>query len=239
VDTADELSQFLTSRRAKVTPEQAGLRSSAVARWQGLRREEVASLAGVSVEYYKRLERGHVGGVSDGVLDALADALLLDDAEGAHLIGPRPRRRPGRRQATIAASACGGCPRRRARAGWRWLSAAIARASPRPMPDEAPVMTATRAGVLVGAHPDLVECERRGEVAVGVDLLPAFGELLLGLRERVGAGDEPERRLLFVGDGQQRLGELGGVAALPAVHALPELALGGVALGVVLDRRRA
>ena len=73
-----------------------------------------------------------------------------------------------------------------------------------------------------------VERERRRELAVGVDLLLAFGELLLGLCERVGAGDEPERRLLRVGDGQQCLGELGGVAALPAVHAVPELALGGV-----------
>src|SRR3990170_4205865 len=70
----------------------------------------------------------------------------------------------------------------------------------------------------------LVERQRRRQLAVGVDLLLAFGELLLGLRERVGAGDEPERRLLLVGGGQQRLGELGGVAALLAVHALPELA---------------
>jgi transcriptional regulator with XRE-family HTH domain len=68
---------------------------------KGLRREEVASLAGVSVEYYKRLERGNAGGVSDGVLDALAGALRLDDAERAHLhdlaratnpVAPRPRR---------------------------------------------------------------------------------------------------------------------------------------------------
>jgi hypothetical protein len=65
-----------------------------------------------------------------------------------------------------------------------------------------------------------------------------YGELLLGLGERVGDGDEPERRLLPARDGQQRLGKLGRVAALLAVHALPELALGRVALGVVLDRRR-
>jgi len=69
----------------------------------GLRREEVASLAGVSVEYYKRLERGNATGASDQVLEALADALKLDDAERAHLfdlsraaspIAPRQRRRP-------------------------------------------------------------------------------------------------------------------------------------------------
>jgi transcriptional regulator with XRE-family HTH domain len=85
VDPASELSQFLTSRRAKVTPDQAGLPSYGQRRVPGLRREEVASLAGVSVEYYKRLERGNATGASDQVLDALADALRLDDAERTHL----------------------------------------------------------------------------------------------------------------------------------------------------------
>ena len=85
MDAAHELSQFLTSRRAKVTSEQAGLPSYGKRRVPGLRREEVASLAGVSVEYYKRLERGNATGASDTVLDALADALRLDDAERAHL----------------------------------------------------------------------------------------------------------------------------------------------------------
>ncbi|MHB1567681.1 MAG: helix-turn-helix transcriptional regulator [Solirubrobacteraceae bacterium] len=104
MDAASELSQFLTSRRGKVTPEQAGLPSYGQRRVPGLRREEVASLAGVSVEYYKRLERGNATGASDAVLDALADALRLDDAERAHLfdlaratsmITPRRRRRVG------------------------------------------------------------------------------------------------------------------------------------------------
>jgi transcriptional regulator with XRE-family HTH domain len=85
VDATNELSQFLTSRRGKVTPEQAGLRTFGRRQVPGLRREEVASLAGVSIEYYKRLERGNATGASDGVLDALADALQLDDAERAHL----------------------------------------------------------------------------------------------------------------------------------------------------------
>jgi transcriptional regulator with XRE-family HTH domain len=97
-----ELSQFLTSRRAKVTPEQAGLPSYGQRRVPGLRREEVASLAGVSVEYYKRLERGNATGASETVLEALADALQLDDAERAHLLDlarassplPTRRRRP-------------------------------------------------------------------------------------------------------------------------------------------------
>ena len=85
VDRTNDISEFLTSRRAKVTPEQAGLPSYGKRRVPGLRREEVASLAGVSVEYYKRLERGNLSGVSDMVLEALARALRLDDAERAHL----------------------------------------------------------------------------------------------------------------------------------------------------------
>jgi transcriptional regulator with XRE-family HTH domain len=99
VDTTSELSQFLASRRAKVTPEQAGLPNYGRRQVPGLRREEVASLAGVSVEYFKRLERGSAGGASDSVLDAIADALQLDDAERAHLFdlaraaAPTPARR--------------------------------------------------------------------------------------------------------------------------------------------------
>src|SRR6478609_9502391 len=85
MDAAAELSEFLTTRRANITPEQAGLPSYGKRRVVGLRREEVASLAGVSVEYYKRLERGNASGVSDQVLEALAAALRLDDAERAHL----------------------------------------------------------------------------------------------------------------------------------------------------------
>jgi transcriptional regulator with XRE-family HTH domain len=85
MDASNDIAQFLTSRRAKVTPDQVGLPTYGPRRVTGLRREEVASLAGVSVEYYKRLERGNASGVSDGVLEALASALHLDDAERAHL----------------------------------------------------------------------------------------------------------------------------------------------------------
>ena len=101
VDTKKEIRDFLTSRRARITPEQAGLRSYGPRRVPGLRREEVAVLAGVSVPYYTRLERGDMSGVSQGVLEALARALELDDAERAHLFDlaravqpaiPRPRR---------------------------------------------------------------------------------------------------------------------------------------------------
>ena len=78
--------EFLTSRRARITPEQAGLPAyGGNRRVSGLRREEVALLAGISVEYYTRLERGNVRGASEEVLEALARALQLDEAERAHL----------------------------------------------------------------------------------------------------------------------------------------------------------
>jgi hypothetical protein len=86
VDSRTEIRDFLTSRRAKITPERAGLPFyGGNRRVTGLRREEVALLAGVSVDYYTRLERGNLNGVSDSVLEALARALQLDEAERAHL----------------------------------------------------------------------------------------------------------------------------------------------------------
>jgi transcriptional regulator with XRE-family HTH domain len=87
VDNRNEIRDFLTSRRAKITPEQAGLPAyGGRRRVSGLRREEVALLAGVSVDYYTRLERGDLKGASDSVLDAIASALRLDEPERAHLI---------------------------------------------------------------------------------------------------------------------------------------------------------
>lgn len=85
VDNRSEIREFLTSRRAKVTPQQAGIPAYGSRRVAGLRRGEVAVLAGVSVEYYTRLERGNLSGVSASVLDAVARALQLDDTERAHL----------------------------------------------------------------------------------------------------------------------------------------------------------
>jgi transcriptional regulator with XRE-family HTH domain len=86
VTTKDDLREFLTTRRAKLTPDQAGLPVyGANRRVTGLRREEVALLAGISVEYYTRLERGSVGTVSDSVLDGIVHALQLDEAERDHL----------------------------------------------------------------------------------------------------------------------------------------------------------
>ena len=86
MDTKSEIREFLTSRRASITPEQAGLRTfGGLRRVPGLRREEVALLAGVSVDYYTRLERGNLRGVSDNVLEALARALSLAEVERAHL----------------------------------------------------------------------------------------------------------------------------------------------------------
>lgn len=86
MDARSEIREFLTSRRAKITPEQVGLATYGSRRVPGLRREEVAVLAGVSVPYYTRIERGDMAGVSDSVLEALSRALQLDDAEHAHLI---------------------------------------------------------------------------------------------------------------------------------------------------------
>jgi transcriptional regulator with XRE-family HTH domain len=86
MDNRSEVRDFLVTRRGKVTPEQAGLAAhGGIRRVSGLRRGEVAQRAGVSVEYYTQLERGNIRGASDSVLDALARALQLDEAERAHL----------------------------------------------------------------------------------------------------------------------------------------------------------
>jgi transcriptional regulator with XRE-family HTH domain len=102
MDTRKDIRDFLTSRRARITPERAGLPAyGGNRRVAGLRREEVALLAGVSVDYYTRLERGNLTGVSESVLHSVALALQLDDAEREHLFDlarvanatPRTRRR--------------------------------------------------------------------------------------------------------------------------------------------------
>ncbi|MBB2947542.1 hypothetical protein FB565_007313 [Actinoplanes lutulentus] len=81
----DEIRDFLLSRRARISPEQAGLPRHGDRRVAGLRREEVAQLAGISVEYYTRLERGNARGYSTEVLEAVCRALQLNDAEREHL----------------------------------------------------------------------------------------------------------------------------------------------------------
>ena len=87
MSNTDEVREFLTTRRAKITPDRAGLPTfGRHRRVSGLRREEVALVAGISVEYYTRLERGNARGVSDDVLEAVSRALQLDDAERAHLL---------------------------------------------------------------------------------------------------------------------------------------------------------
>ena len=85
IDNRDDVREFLMSRRARVTPDQVGLPAGGGRRVAGLRRSEVAMIAGVSVEYYARLERGQIAGASTGVLEALSTALQLDDTERAHL----------------------------------------------------------------------------------------------------------------------------------------------------------
>jgi transcriptional regulator with XRE-family HTH domain len=108
VDSRAEVREFLLSRRAKISPQQAGLPEVGNRRVPGLRRGEVAALAGVSIEYYSKLERGAITGASASVLDAIARALQLDEAERAHLfhlaqaadgtsVIVRPRRRSTKR----------------------------------------------------------------------------------------------------------------------------------------------
>ncbi|MGW2099667.1 helix-turn-helix transcriptional regulator [Streptomyces olivaceoviridis] len=111
MDNRAEVSAFLKTRRDRITPELAGLPVYGHRRVPGLRRGEVAMLAGMSVEYYTRLERGDLSGVSDSVLDGLAQALRLDDTERDHLYAlaraasatpARVRRRP--KKATVRPS---------------------------------------------------------------------------------------------------------------------------------------
>jgi transcriptional regulator with XRE-family HTH domain len=103
MDNRAEIREFLATRRAKTTPEQVGLPAgTGLRRVPGLRREEVAVLAGVSTDWYIRLEKGHIDGVSDDVLDAVARALRLDDAERLHLFNlaraAKPQRTAKRRK---------------------------------------------------------------------------------------------------------------------------------------------
>ncbi len=113
MDNRAEVREFLVSRRARLTPDNVGLADVGQRRVPGLRRTEVAALAGVSVEYYAKLERGALGGVSAGVLDAIARALQLDDAERRHLFSlaqtadgtaaaMRPRRRTAKQSGVRA-----------------------------------------------------------------------------------------------------------------------------------------
>jgi transcriptional regulator with XRE-family HTH domain len=105
MDDRAEVRDFLMSRRAKLAPKDAGLPGGVNRRVAGLRRAEVAVLAGVSVEYYSRIERGHIAGASSSVLDAISRALKLDETERAYLfdlaraadgvtLSRRVRRRP-------------------------------------------------------------------------------------------------------------------------------------------------
>ncbi|MFJ3404188.1 helix-turn-helix transcriptional regulator [Promicromonospora sp. NPDC090134] len=116
--TSSGLREFLTSRRAQIDPEAVGLPPSPIPRrGRGLRREEVAALAGVSVDYYARLEQGRIGNISDQVLTAIEDALRLEPLEREHLrslVSPQatpPRSRPS--------------PKPRVRAGVRALMEAM------------------------------------------------------------------------------------------------------------------
>ncbi|WP_328856613.1 helix-turn-helix transcriptional regulator [Williamsia herbipolensis] len=109
MDNRGEIKDFLTTRRGRIRPEQVGLPAGSNRRVPGLRRSEVATLAGLSVEYYSRIERGDLAGVSDAVLAALARTLELDDAEHDHLLdlahaatpSARTRRPPQQKSTSI------------------------------------------------------------------------------------------------------------------------------------------
>src|SRR3954449_8478063 len=105
MDNRTEVREFLATRRAKITPDQAGVPLYGQRRRvPGLRREEVAQLAGLSTDYYIRLEKGNLRGASDSVLDAIARALQLDEAERAHLFDlARAARPPPRARAVDGA----------------------------------------------------------------------------------------------------------------------------------------
>ena len=112
MEKRDEVREFLATRRARLTPEQAGIVSYGTRRVPGLRREEVAQLAGLSADYYTRLERGRTAGVSESVLDAIARALQLDDTERAHLFDiakPTPTRPGARPTAQTRSGSAPGC----------------------------------------------------------------------------------------------------------------------------------
>ena len=111
MDNRAQIREFLVSRRARITPAQAGLPAyGGNRRVAGLRREEVALLAGVSIDYYVRMERGNLAGASDAVLEGVARALQLDDAERDHLFdlarssAPAPARQRRSRESGISAS---------------------------------------------------------------------------------------------------------------------------------------
>jgi transcriptional regulator with XRE-family HTH domain len=141
VEFKTEIREFLTSRRGMITPEKAGITAYGARRVPGLRRSELASLAGVSVEYYTRIERGNLSGVSDSVLEALARALQLDDAERAHLFDLARASRPAattRRRQT---------PKKHVRPNVQWVLDSI---------------TGAAAFVSNGAH-DVIAANRLGE----------------------------------------------------------------------------
>ncbi|MTE22683.1 helix-turn-helix transcriptional regulator [Microbacterium sp. ZXX196] len=103
MDSRSEVREFLMSRRARVTPDRAGIETFGDRRRvPGLRREEVARLAGLSVDYYTRLERGNLRGVSDAVLEAIARAMMFDAAEREHLFDLARNANPAGVRATLA-----------------------------------------------------------------------------------------------------------------------------------------
>jgi transcriptional regulator with XRE-family HTH domain len=107
VDHRTQVKEFLASRRGRITPQRAGLPAygGENRRVKGLRREEVALLAGVSIDYYVRMERGNLAGASESVLEGVATALQLDEAEREHLFALARAAGPGVRRTRPASTA--------------------------------------------------------------------------------------------------------------------------------------
>ncbi|MFE7838642.1 helix-turn-helix domain-containing protein [Streptomyces sp. NPDC057474] len=110
MDLGRDVQQFLTEMRARITPEEAGVTVfGGERRVPGLRREEVAQLAGVSTAYYTRMERGNLRGVSESVLRSLARTLRMDDTETQHF-STSPAQPPRAPRNVVASPGRRGCP---------------------------------------------------------------------------------------------------------------------------------
>ncbi|MFI7611055.1 helix-turn-helix domain-containing protein [Nonomuraea terrae] len=189
------LGAFLRARRELVTPEEAGVPVLGVRRVTGLRREEVAMLAGISADYYLRLERGRDRNPSSQVLEALARVLRLDDDMRAYLLGltaEKPRRRQGRRKETVPLSTAKFVAMLPVPAfvEGRYLDVLAAN----------PLATALSPRLVAGANRLRDVFLDRGEQALFPDWEGAAAGLVAGFREAVGTDTTDPRFIELVGE---------------------------------------
>lgn len=191
-DTESPLGDFLKTRRVRLTPDQVGLTPGiGTRRTPGLRREELATLAGISNDYYIRLERGKERRPSPAVIESLARALLLDEAERAHL---RDLARQADKVDTVDRVTTG--------AG---VSVGIARMLEALRPY--PALVTNRIGDFVGWN------------AAGLRLLPGLSDLPVSQRNAARYGFlHPAARELFVNWEEQVTGLVTGLRQLSATE---------------------